>query len=207
MIMAFVGGMGTGKTLLNAYFCLCDLEAGRRVFTNIKFKPEIEKKYKDKIIYMTSERIETLLEDLHNKTIDFKNSTLAIQEIHNYLDSRSNSLKNRVFSYFLLQSRHASGGLPFNIQADTQNLGQVDVRFRRNCEVVFKPTIIERDLKNKPLKIRAEVIGFMGQDHINGSIDFDVKGVCDKYDSWEIVDFSYKLNGRAEKNGKGRSAG
>jgi len=168
-----------------------DLFGGKTIYANVRFK-NIPKEFKKKIIYLTKENIHMIFENIKNGTWDLQNSTLFIQEAHNYVDSRrSSSEKNRIFSYFLLQSRHSGRG-SLDVIYDTQEISQVDIRLRRNTDYIVHPTIIQwiHEKGNKrPSKIRMEIITKLGHKWVNGYKTVDVSDACRMYDTHELVDF------------------
>lgn len=191
-IFGIFGGIGAGKTLLGTYFCIEDLKAGKKVYSNTRFKNLDQ--YKDQIFYLTRVDIEKMFEQVKDGRINLLNSTIFIQEAHNYIDSRaSQSVKNRVFSYWILQSRHTGQG-SCDIVYDDQGIGQVDVRLRRNTDYIILPEITRWEVfKERPFK-RPKVITFMGsvlkgQKNVKFKKIVDVTFARDCYDTHELVDF------------------
>ncbi len=137
-IYGIEGGIGTGKTLTGVHMTLQDLFNGKHVFSNVKFK-NIPKKFRDKITYLTKELIGNVFMEVKQGNINMENSTIFIQEAHNYIDSRNSASKrNKVFSYWILQSRHTGKG-SCDIIYDTQSIDQVDKRLRRNTDFLVHP--------------------------------------------------------------------
>lgn len=63
--------------------------------------------------------------------MDLQNCVMAIDEIHVLLDSRNSiSKRNKLLTYFILQTRKRGVVLMFT----TQDEGQVDLRLRRNVD-------------------------------------------------------------------------
>ncbi len=166
---------------------LQDLYKGKKIYCNIKLK-NIPDKYKKNIIYMTKEKIIDIFEHVKTGTWDMTNSTVFIQEAHNYMDSRNSaSNKNKVLSYWILQSRHTGKG-SCDIIYDTQALTQVDIRLRRNTDMILHPMIIEWE-GEKPYTICCMVYGKIGHNDERFSMNLDVSKTRDQYDTHEIVDF------------------
>lgn len=122
MIIGFVGRMGSGKTLSmvrNAYRYFL---AGYTIYSNIKLSfPHKE--------YTLQELI-----DFANNGINLKKSLIMVDEAHIFLDSRSSgSKRNRIISYFLLQTRKKGCHLYYT----TQRFHQIDKRLRDNSDVLI----------------------------------------------------------------------
>lgn len=183
MIIGIEGGIGTGKTLLLTTLGIADYRKGRKLFTNVKINIDDQK-----IIYLTKQYIYTMLERIKSGELDMKNSTVLIQEAHNYVDSRDSiSMKNRTFTYWILQSRHV-GRDSCDIIYDTQRFDQVDLRLRRNTDIFLRPRIIGR-LKGKPKIIRVQ--GFFERFGKVSEFNYkiDVYRTLALYDTFEIVDY------------------
>jgi len=104
-IFGVEGGIGSGKTITLSYFAVEDMKKGKKIYSNIYFK-NVPKQFKDNIFYLTKDYITQIFEKVKNKEIDMTNSTVVIQEAHNYIDSRNSmSLKNKTSGYWILQSR------------------------------------------------------------------------------------------------------
>jgi len=190
-IFCIEGGIGTGKTLTGVTYALRDLYAGKRLYMNVKLK-NIPKKFEKNIIYLTKENIAEIFEKVKRKEWDMTNSTIFIQEAHNYMDSRNSaSTKNKALSYWILQSRHTGKG-SCDIIYDTQEISQVDIRLRRNTDFIIHPKIINYvHVKGKkfPNQIRVELITKVEQKWVNGYEVIDVYETCLQYDTHELVDF------------------
>jgi len=128
MIVGFIGGIGSGKTLSMTKSLHEDYKKGATIYTNygLKFKK------RSKVIPLDKE----FFEDYQKSGLDLINSSIAIDEAHVFVDSRrSLSKKNKLFSKFLTQSRKRSVNLYYTTQeADIKNFftsGQVDLRLRK----------------------------------------------------------------------------
>lgn len=186
-IYAIVGGIGTGKTLSLTAFGLVDLEKGKKLFCNIKLKNV--QGYKKLIFELNKDIINNMFLEVKNGTLKLENSTILIQEAHNYLDSRNSmSKQNKSLSYWILQSRHTGKG-SCDIIYDTQNLGQVDIRLRRNTDFIMRPTIIKTSGSGIPKIIRLEIEGMIGHKSRKFIKILSVEKAVRCYDTHEIVDF------------------
>lgn len=196
------GGIGTGKTLLLASFGLEDILSGRRILSNITFI-NIPARFRKNITYLNKDIINTMFKQVKDGKLIMKNTTILIQEMHNYIDSRTSmSMRNRTLSYWVLQSRHTGEG-SCNIYYDTQELGQVDLRLRRNTDWLIRPYIT--GWKNRqgkisptkpdtigtyrPLSIYFQMFGKLGHRHVKKVGSREVFTVTRHYDTHEIVDF------------------
>lgn len=185
-IIGVEGGIGSGKTLTLVNIGISDLFAGKTIYSNVKLK--VPDKYKDKVIYLNKEILNDIFEKIKTGMFDMRNSTVLIQEAHNYIDSRTSmSKKNRTFSYWILQSRHTGAG-SCDIVYDTQELGQIDIRLRRNTDFVLRPFILER-VDNVPTKVGVTWHGKMGQRWVKFWEEYDSSKVVYMYDTHEIVEF------------------
>lgn len=117
MIIGILGGMGSGKTLLLSKLLRDDLKVKKKIYSNYKlaFKHQI---LETEDIYKYAEQEEEL-----------SNLSIGLDEIYLYVDSRlSSQKKNRIYSYFLLQTNKRD----VNLYYTAQRLNTVDKRFREN---------------------------------------------------------------------------
>lgn len=123
MIIGFIGRMGSGKTLSMTRYAYKYYRAGYKIFSNIKFFfPYTE--------YTLSELV-----DFANNDVPLKKSLIILDEAHIFLDSRnSQNKKNKIISYFLLQTRKKGCHLYYT----TQRFHQIDKRLRDNSDVLIQ---------------------------------------------------------------------
>lgn len=190
-IFGVTGGIGTGKTLTGIYMLIRDLELGKKIFTNCRLKG-LERADIKNVTYLTKEIINDMFTHIKEEKLNMRNSTVFIQEMHNYIDSRTAmSKKNRTLTYWILQSRHTGEGSS-HIIYDTQELKQVDLRLRRNTDYHLKPLIYKWDIikgKRVPKVIIIIGEGLIGHRRERFNFEIDVSKVRDMYDTHEIVDF------------------
>jgi len=183
-IYGIEGGIGTGKTLSLVYFLFADLKEKKKIYTNIRIKA----KEKYDINYLTAEMMSTIFERIKDKSMSMKNSSVFIQEMHNYIDSRNSiSKRNKTISYWLLQSRHTGAG-SCNIYYDTQDIGQVDLRLRRNTDFLIHPMIVRRK-DSLPHTIILKIQAKIGHKVKTFNQRIEVYDLLNKYSTHEVVEF------------------
>jgi hypothetical protein len=184
-IYGVFGGIGSGKTLSVAYLALDDLKKGKKLYSNIAFK-FLPENLNNKIHYLRRAEFENMLELVKLNKLRMENSTVCIQELHNYMDSRSSQTKtNKLMSYWILQSRHTGKG-SCDIIYDTQRIGQIDIRVRNNTDFYIMPQIINR-INSIPKIIRLRIMAHIGQNDIEMVKDIDVYETAKHYDTHEVI--------------------
>jgi len=117
MITGIEGDIGQGKTLVMTHFAVQEYRRFRKPIVSNYHLFGIPHRYvtlDDLMIMVDSEE-------------ELRNLVLLIDELHMLADSRmSASKKNRLFSYFALQT----GKEDVNFYYTTQTFGQVDIRIR-----------------------------------------------------------------------------
>lgn len=197
-IFGIEGGIGTGKTLTCVTLAITDLLEGKKLYSNIRFKHITPNKRKD-ITYLDKPTIKRIFEAVKLKKIDMRNSTVVIQEMHNYLDSRNSmSETNKTLSYFILTSRHTSGE-SMDIIYDTQDIGQVDLRLRRNTDYIIRPMITEWEVvgfdktkqkeKFAPSLVTLYITAKIGHGVRHLTKTIDVTKTRDMFDTHEVVEW------------------
>ena len=190
-IYGIVGGIGTGKTLTGVSLMLDDLYKNKKIFTNTKLK-NYDKKLTPLITYLTKDAVVTIFDKVKEGVFDMTNSTVFIQEMHNYLDSRrSMTQKNRVFTYWILQSRHTGMG-SCSIIYDTQDIGQIDIRLRRNTDFLLRPLISQWEIIKgvrtpKTISVMGETL--LGHKMARFNFIIDCETSREMYNTFEIIDF------------------
>lgn len=186
VIVGIEGGIGTGKTVSVVWFMLEDLKKGKLIYTNIRMN--VKKGLAGRIIYLTKDKIADIFEHIKKGRFDMKNSTVAIQEMHNYMDSRtSQSKRNRALSYWILQSRHTGEG-SCDIIFDTQQISAVDIRLRRNIDYLIRPFII-RKRQGAPELIQLVMLSKQFHKWVTSTMQIDVTGCLKRYNTHEVVEF------------------
>jgi len=190
MIIGIEGGIGSGKTLSMVNLGLEDLYKGKKIFTNVKLKKV--KKYRDRITYLTKEKVTDIFHLVKSGEFNMENSTILIDEAHNYIDSRNSaSSKNKIFSYWILQSRHTGKG-SCDIIYTTQELRQIDVRLRNNTDWIIQPNIIGTQRRGKikvPVLIRLDITAKIKHKWRKMISYIDVGISREMYDTHELIDF------------------
>lgn len=178
--MGIVGDRGSGKTLTMARTCIEMLQKGRTIYTNFHLnKNSINKKYHNKINLLDNEFFKNY------KDMQLYNCCVFIDEVYVYIDSRSSmSKRNRIWSYFINQTRKRDVDLYFT----TQFFRQVEIRLRMNTEFFILPTcltdrqtgktiIVNKILANRDILILIKEERFIANDYFN------------IYDTDEIITF------------------
>ena len=180
MILAFIGGIGSGKTLSMVRFMHEKYKCGRHIFTNfgIKFKGPENVTMLDMAFFSNYQK----------SGFNVIDSVVAIDEAHVFIDSRNAmSRKNKLFSKFVTQSRKRSVDLIYTTQDKNPDMflhsGQVELRLRKLtdyiifCQCLHKGSqvyIINSYCDSYGIKLKKSV--FLGNDYF------------DCYDTNEIID-------------------
>ncbi len=141
-IVGFVGDMGGGKTLYMTAKGYEKQTAGYNVFTNYGVKFPHQK--------LNAEVLEAMSTDLQDCVI-------LGDEFHIVVDSRNSSTgRNKIISYFILQTRKRGVHLYFT----TQDAGQVDLRLRRMVDYWVKCKRVGKHLfRYEILKRNGDTLG------------------------------------------------
>lgn len=174
-VYGILGGIGSGKTLAMVHLARQDsIMRGKKILTNIRMDIK------------NAEMISPSMMD--SLPSGLRNTTMCIDEIHNFMDSRSAAKKNvKKRTHFILQSRHAGEGL-LDIIFTTQFMHQVDKRLRDNCDVKIYPKILHRDKDGKPIYMMLLYEFFMEHKKRTVTEYFVCEDLCDMYDTHEIVE-------------------
>lgn len=116
MIRIYTGLLGSGKTLSMIRDMLNDYKQGKKIITNLVTK------------FSSTELSKEFFEDFSkDKTKELFNCTIAIDELHIFLDSRRSTSKiNRATSYFILQTRKRQ----VTLRGTSQFFSQIELRLR-----------------------------------------------------------------------------
>ena len=103
MIIGIQGGLGSGKTIIMAKWLHKDkLQLNRDVYSNFKL--------------LKCDYIPLNIEDMLDKRIDLTNASVGIDELTVFADCRNSmAVANKIFSYFVLQTRKRNVCLYFNL--------------------------------------------------------------------------------------------
>lgn len=184
MIIAFIGDIGSGKTLSMVRFIISKIKRyNRKAFIN--FSIDLGKTYNKNVELLDNKFYS------HYAASKFKiyNSIVAIDEAHVYYDSRNSmSSRNKQFKNFINQSRKRGVDLIYTTQDfDPLNFcrcGQVDKRLRdrTNRIVLCKSVIINGIQKILNFTYRRD-------GRLLNKIIFDAPEFYKYYDTYEIIDF------------------
>ncbi len=179
MIVGIIGKRGSGKTITMAKTVKDMLKKGKTVYTNFHINLKaIDKKYHSKIHLLDS--------NFFKNYKDFKlyNCALFLDEIYIYIDSRSSmSKRNRLWSYFINQTRKRDVDLYFT----TQFFRQVEVRLRDSTEIFIFPEVIKA--KNNQIIVNNKIYSYGDNFKKIGTERFIGNDYYDVYDTDEIISF------------------
>lgn len=183
MLIILEGGLGTGKTIMMLRYLLRDYNNKHDIYANFGIKN----------IKYNKIDISELLE-YEKENIDFTNATIGIDEITVFVDCRTSiSRSNRIFSYFILQSRKRN----VNVYCTTQSCSMLDKRLLQHahiiimCDFAYKTFVNDNDeietirLKNWR---KYTIIDFRQPRKIKKtSFIMDISKYYDFYDTNEII--------------------
>jgi len=177
MIIAIVGPIGSGKTLSMTRYAYKEY---------IKFKEQIANNELQLItnyhlINIPHKIIKT--NELFEMKETLRNARLFIDEMHIFMDSRSSQNKTvKKLTQFILQTRHLGVHLYFT----SQDIGQVDIRLRRQIDMLVYCTQTKYDgwFKQRIIDYRDVM------DIQSNEIVFNGKPYYGLYDTLELVDIT-----------------
>lgn len=137
MIIAFIGGIGSGKTLSMTRYALEEYKRGKTIFTNYRLEFPKDRLY-GKVVKLDMK----FFEDYTQSKFELINSVILIDEAHVFFDSRNAMLKkNKIFSKFVTQSRKRSVDLLYTTQDISPEIfklsGQVELRLRKLTDYII----------------------------------------------------------------------
>ncbi len=168
-VIAIVGQPRSGKTLLMTIILKNDHDdKNNRIFSNYKLTFAHEILNKDFMKKYVKDK-ETLI-----------NSSIGLDDVHTFMESRiSGSVKNRIGSYFMLQT----GKNNIDLVYVTHFIGMVDKRLRAITEYVLYPTFDkEKDL------LKVKIVDVFRR-KTKKKIIRNVSKYFKLYDTTEVVDF------------------
>lgn len=175
MIIAFTGKMGSGKTLSMTFLAKIMSEEGRSIISNYRLKFEHRLISKKEIQEYGATKGKSLL-----------NCVMLIDEAQTMLDCRQHQ-KNRIISYFILQTRKRGVDLFYT----SQQFWNVEKRLRENSDLIFECTPI-KDANNELKYIQLVGFNYHGRDTFSPASQFHIKvtpKLYELYDSYEIIDY------------------
>jgi len=122
MIVIFVGGQGSGKTISIVKYLLQDYTNGKNILTNFSLQ---DIKYE----MLTKQ----MLIDYSKNQDQINNTSMGITELHTLIDSRASG-KNKFLTWFFLQLRKRG----VTLYGDTQHFGQIDKRVREETDMFIE---------------------------------------------------------------------
>jgi len=122
MLIGIEGGLGTGKTIMLLRYLLKDYNNKHDVYANFGIKH----------IKYNNLNLQELLK-YEKEQLNLFNATIGIDEITVMVDCRTSmSRRNRIFSYFILQSRKRN----VNVYYTSQDLSMLDKRLVAHTHIV-----------------------------------------------------------------------
>jgi len=184
MIIGFIGGIGSSKTLSMTELCYKDFIKGSRIFTNygLRFGKN------NRIEYLTAE----FFDDYAKSGLDLNKAFIAIDEAHVFIDSRNSlSKRNKVMMRFVTQSRKRGVTLGYTTQdisvMNFKQHGQVDLRLRKLTDYLvfcrYKKIGSGKNIKHISVQDWHDQAG-----RPLGRKIKDLSYITGKYDTNEIVD-------------------
>ena len=176
MLIGIEGGLGSGKTLLMVRYLLKDFNKGNQIFSNFGL---------NHIPYKVLNVLEILDFDKENKSlIDI---SMGIDELTVFADCRTSIGKmNRLFSYFILQTRKRN----VNLYYTTQNMMMIDKRVREHTDIqIFCEKIKDSDGEMIEKKRHYTIWDFRDLHDIPKPTKFilDISKYFDYYDTNEVI--------------------
>lgn len=185
-LIIITGFKGDGKTVFMTSLLWHGWKQNRKIFSN----------YQLAFPYEAINLKEMLSAEGSKKITD---GMLAIDEAQMWMDCRlSGSKKNRLGSYLMLQGRKRR----IDIILTSQQMANVDIRFRKNCDVQYECTALKIEYEGRKLR-KATISEKDGHDidlvkvvmtdftmNYQRKTIFDPKFFFDKFDSDEFVDIT-----------------
>ena len=176
MIVGIAGAIGSGKTCLLTRYAYLSYRRGRHILSNYHLK--FPHRYFNDVADLFSDS-------------SLKNVFLAIDEMQILLDCRvSASKRNRLISYFILQTRKRNVDLYFT----TQDIAMLDLRLLRHMDAYIKlRNVFVYDkhsslVKKHPYLFFLRIHDYRDSDNIViKDFYFDGRKFFDLYDTSEII--------------------
>jgi hypothetical protein len=180
------GFKGDGKTVFATSLLWKGWKIGRKIFSNYHLEFPYE-----------PINLKEMLSTEGSKQIT--DGMLAIDEATLALDCRlSATKKNRLASYLMLQGRKRK----IDIILTTQQMANIDIRYRKNCDIQYECTALKVDYEGKKLR-KATIAEKDGHEidlvkvvmtdftmNYQRKTIFDPTFFFDKFDSDELVEIS-----------------
>jgi len=172
MIILFIGGMGSGKTLSMVREAYNYHIQGFKILTNMKLN------FPHTLI--SSKDIQNFAKERKN----LYDTVILIDELHIFLDSRrSISKKNLVGTYFITQTRKQK----VKLLGTTQHRHQLDRRVRDNVSIYVDCEKIELPINDKEGNKQLLIVNHINTRSKYEKINFIGNPYFNKYDTEEII--------------------
>jgi len=175
VLVAILGKLGSGKTLLLTKLGYMAYNEGKKVYADYHLK--FDYTYINNLFDITK------IENTDDKIFLF-------DEIWVSADAREFMSKQNIeISRFILQSRKKN----FNVISTAQHLDLIERRIRLVNDVILLPKILSRvdnnNLKSKPTQLLVEkyMKDILGNYRFINKIIYDVYDICDLYDTTEVI--------------------
>jgi ABC-type uncharacterized transport system ATPase subunit len=176
MIVGIIGKMGSGKTLTMTLLAYIMQQSGKNIRTNfnINFPHQI----------MTKADITNYGK---GQGQEIQNTVLCLDEVQTILDCRTSN-KNRVMTYFILQTRKRG----VDILYTSQQFFNVEKRLRENTNILLECTPVKKEGTKTLEYIHIDVIEYHGREIFSPIKTINLK-VSDKiyklYDTYQIINY------------------
>lgn len=186
MLIAIIGNVGSGKTILEVRYAKKDAENNRKIITNLNLFSIPYEIFK----------IEEFLNNEYNEKLN--NASVFLDEITMYMDCRlSGSKQNLLMGYLVLQSRKRG----IDIYATMQDLDLIDYkRFVKYLNIVVFCQKVYANIKdNKTIELehlRNYTIVELDKTHNNiTQFNMDIRPYFKYYDTNQIIEPTMLLKG------------
>lgn len=177
MIIAIVGSIGSGKTLMMTYLLSQYHKKGMDIITN----------YRLKIPHKLVNR--EIIKNYADANTPLKDCVLGLDEAQILLDCRT-SYKNILISYFILQTRKRKVLCLYT----TQNFLNVEKRLREQTDYILQCTPVYEKVNGEKrlLAVKILITQYYGHDRykdLRRLVFRHPERIYPLYDTYEIVDF------------------
>lgn len=189
MIIAYIGDIGSGKTLSMVRYAFKCYQSGRTIFSNFHLDfPPVPKGYNG--IRGTVQLLDSqFFKNYAESKFSVNNALVMVDECHVFFDSRNAMLKrNKMFSRFITQSRKRDVDFAYSTQDKSPEAflisGQVELRLRKLTDRIVMCESVPHQGKKYIKQTICDRYGTI----ISTSV-FCANDYYTMYDTNEIIDF------------------